>query len=748
MTALQAVFAMLTMHMLCQLMQLCSHMTSTCLCYWSAQAQSPSENNSLFGYRDWSNLVVRVLPNVEAAVDILGTCQTAILQSNSTVIRHRAISIMRAMSTLLDAASPQLAEEVHPHAQQGQHIRADVPSANVTDLDKDPTSASAEQATGEESAEEVAQSAREFSASTGSQSDATQFNMERAFAKEFILAKRSASAAQTHQQSTASSDLLSMQQQQAAAALSAANNNSTQAATDPGDEADAELGISPEEEENEAMAAAHRQQIVDDLVDKLFEESVSGGCSSQPGSDNAMSDQTCGSDGSDLVCIGSHDSGLLSDSSAGRSMSASLPSAQSSDSSVTRSASEERAAQQSNFNPEEEGVKEEEVPADVNKVMAALGLQGHPGLGRALQQVLQPLADLSPNPTPDPTASSSTLKGKGRAGATPRQALIVPGVGPRVAVGVTAGSGAKPAVKPTAQLSAAPKRVASPDVKQLKGLLPVLSSRGSKKPRTGEEEPALVPGQQAAGLVGQTPGSSDPKGGFSQDQLQAMVDLVFKAGFEHMGQLANASAETAADFSVESDTAAATSPQALIDDDDEQDTSDHDLQHAFKQLVECGLQKQDQSSRQIFGSSAPSQAVARDTALPAVAATERATVWSEIATAQNAAAMSSAAATTAAAADATAAAAGATAAAASQAAATAASSTTQQIARDSVPGRLVARERERVARVLAEDQLPPFHSVYSRYDRHQHVNEVHELTECHRQVGFDAPGTSVKCKPF
>ena len=693
-----------------------------------------------FGCRDWSNLVVRVLPDVDAAISVLCTSQTAILESSSTIIRHRAISIMRAMSTLLDAASPQLAEEALRHAQQDQRVAAGVNPADVADPDTGPTFHSSKQAAGaEKGAKEVAQSPHEPFATAKSESDAVQFNMERAFAKGFLISKQPASAAQTGQQCTATSDLLPKQQQHAAAALPAANNNSTQAASDAVDEAGTELTVSAEKEEEEALAAARRQQTVDNLVDRLFEESINGGSSRQSGSDNATSDHILGSDASDLVFVTTQDSGLLSGSSAGKSISASLPSVQGSDSSVTDSASE----QQADYNPEEEEVsaeteeeekfRKDDIRADLQKVLTSLELQGRPGLGRALQQVLQAPEDPSPDPIPNPTAPSSALKGKGRAGATPRQAFVVPGIDPRAAAGVTAGSGAKQAIKPTAQPSAAPKRVANPGEKQSKGLLPLMPPRGSKKSRTGGEEPALVPGQQAAGLPGRMLGSSDPKGGFSPDQLQAMINLVFKAGFEHMGQLANASTETAAGLNVESDTAAAASPQALIDDN-EQDTSHNELQHAFNQVVERGLQKQEQSGRQQSECSAPAQGNATGIAYPAAALrTKTASIPSQTAPVPDAAATSSAAAITA---------------AASHATATAGSALNQQEDMDIVPRHLVAREKVRVARVLAEDQLPRFHSVYSRYGCDQHVNEIHELTACHRQIGFKASGTSVRRKPL
>ncbi|KAL0039266.1 hypothetical protein WJX79_000777 [Trebouxia sp. C0005] len=55
-------------------------------------------------HKELSDLVVTVLPHPDSAVQIIQMCKTAILESSSSFIRHRALGIMRAVTAWLEAA--------------------------------------------------------------------------------------------------------------------------------------------------------------------------------------------------------------------------------------------------------------------------------------------------------------------------------------------------------------------------------------------------------------------------------------------------------------------------------------------------------------------------------------------------------------------------------------------------------------------------------------------------------------------
>ncbi|DBA85814.1 TPA: hypothetical protein ACH3X1_005366 [Trebouxia sp. C0004] len=55
-------------------------------------------------HKELTDLVVRVLPHPDSAVQTIQMCKTAILESSSSFIRHRALSIMRAVTAWLKAA--------------------------------------------------------------------------------------------------------------------------------------------------------------------------------------------------------------------------------------------------------------------------------------------------------------------------------------------------------------------------------------------------------------------------------------------------------------------------------------------------------------------------------------------------------------------------------------------------------------------------------------------------------------------
>ena len=95
---------LLAADVICSYVSLCWQLHMPGLyCYWKL---SNTQSLLVVKCRELTDLVVRVLPDTHAATSIIHECQTAILNAPSSLIRHRAISIMRAMASLLDAALP------------------------------------------------------------------------------------------------------------------------------------------------------------------------------------------------------------------------------------------------------------------------------------------------------------------------------------------------------------------------------------------------------------------------------------------------------------------------------------------------------------------------------------------------------------------------------------------------------------------------------------------------------------------
>ena len=206
-----------------------------------------------------------------------------------------------------------------------------------------------------------------------------------------------------------------------------------------------------------------------------------------------------------------------------------------------------------------------------------------------------------------------------------------------------------------------------------------------------------------------------------------MMDFVFRAGFERMGQIAEqtvadpAPLPAAVDVDVDVDAAAAAASTSTTVQDAAVPGKTHDeMQHAFNKLVVHGLQRDSHhgSQQQSQGSARQFQAVSEAATAPALMAAAP-----EVTTTAARAEVPS-----------------------STRAVAAASTARHPPDMDKVPKQLVAMERARIAETHMEDELPRFHSVFSRYGRDQHVREIHELTNCPRQVGFAAP--SVKQQPF
>ena len=70
--------------------------------------------------------------------------------------------------------------------------------------------------------------------------------------------------------------------------------------------------------------------------------------------------------------------------------------------------------------------------------------------------------------------------------------------------------------------------------------------------------------------------------------------------------------------------------------------------------------------------------------------------------------------------------------------ATAAERAQMQRHQDTLPDRLLDRERRRISQQSRREGRAHHHSVFVRYDDEQHIETVVEQTRCERQVGFEA----------
>lgn len=595
---------------------------------------------------------------------------------------------MRAMSSLLDAAAPsQHAADTEPPS-HSQHAVPAVPAATIRlpataglpAWDADAV-APRPGSTAHDSTKDAAIAPPSDREGVKASQALNPQSLEQAFALEMLHRKGPASAA-------------GPQPQQLLALSEADRPAGTEASGEAG-----EAGM-----DHEGLASARRQQLVDDAVDRLFEEMTDEACSSAAGSPSGT---TSASDIELRELMDSKDSGLLLDASADGS----------SDSASSLAVSGIRSG-------------EEEEHKDLQEVMAVLGLQSYTALQGVLQQALQPQEATSPaksSSTADPDIASSSL------GAS-RQGLTVSGVQPNTTlrdamVGITprqitpqAAETAATAGGTTAATAAPRAQTARPNQQSAIGLPDLALSRGSSRPvnPTTEEQPVLVPSQQTVLQA------RDTENRFSQAEMQSMVDFVFRAGFERMGQITEQSVADPAPLPADVDLDAARLPAstlASVQDAGVQEKSHAEMQDAFNKLVVHGLQRDGhRNSQQSQGTAQQSQAMAK-----AASATTR-TAPALMAAAPQ---LTTAAATAAS--------------SASTRAVAPASSIRHSPDMDKVPKQLVAMERARIAETLVEDELPRFHSVFSRYDRHKHVREIHELTNCHRQVGFAAPG--VKQQP-
>ncbi len=738
------------------------------------------------GCRELSDLVVRVLPHPDSALRIIQTCKTAILESSSSFIRHRALSIMRAVTAWLEAADAAArAAGKHGHESpeapkataytKGKHDHMSLEAVNaaayaaakhehesqrpsqpqeVSDTVQTLTSASeavaAAAATvskrGAESATPVTPTgaglARGFlnprdplssqPAVPVGLSEGQQLPLQSQQEYQQVVAAMTQSLLQQYhdqeQQQQQQPALIAEEPTAGVAAVDgmhpdpdastlptstaspvpdddaaeqgaqAAENAAADAASDASDADEADAGAA--DAAAEQLAAAERQRIVDEAVEKLFEASADMLPSDQAAADSVGSksetgrfpQRQSGGSGSEQSAHSLH-SRNAADSASG---SASGFASGVSDASVATSC-EEREVQEE----EEEGEADKELAG----VLHTLGLQGVEGLQAAVQSVLLP-----------PQAGSIT-QGEPRA----------------------AGNGKmlQPVTEQSTEQIAAPGRSSDTSLPDAAVELPQgADAQSSHTEARGETQGLLgaghasVPGQ-ARGLPPLTParGHSTAQQGaaaartsfrsttaqqplLSQDQMQTLVNEMFNIGYETMGQLATGSiaapaaaaasstgAASGAVVASGSGTAAESADPAPAGEGagaavvDSTGRSHDELHNAYNRLVANRLQRQAQAT---------SQSVA---VVPS----------SEVAAAYRAAAVQLPAPPVLAPAP--------------------AAIAEWQRDQDQLPRRLVAREAERVRQVVEQGHIPRHHSVFSSRTN-DHVNAVTQQRVCPRQVGF------------
>ena len=667
--------------------------------------------------RELSDLVVRVLPDSHAAVSIIQECQAAILTATSPAIRHRAISIMRAMSNLLDAA-PALQHDVNE--EEFHHSQPAVPAVSAAAEARSATDATANADKDNLNAEDSFNNDAGFTPTARSaiRSDPASRpqSMEQAFAMEMLDRQHGGGTAQ-------------VQPQQGPDVPEADTEAGTESVEVAGHKAD-QAG------EEEALAAARRQQVVDDAMDKLFEEMT------DEASTKELLNPSRASSASDTEWMDTADSGLsLSGLDAGSSTHSSAAAGTASQEeeadftyTYTHShmADEEEHHRQSEADKgksgeeeqEEDDGKEEEDNAEL-QALAILEMQGYTGLERTFRQ--PPQSD-SPPISCSPIGPDSR---KDTSLAMPEQGSTRSGVKPGAVTGHATEKGASSStpwltapMSSAAAAAAAPTAhtLARPDQQPSTGLPSLALSRSSRKPvkPTPDEETVLLPSQQASGLTSQqAPQAREQGKQLSQAEMQHLIDFVFQRGFERMGQIADESPAEPAASAAYVDVPVAAATAAPVPDEGVVEKTHDEVQDAFNKLVLHGVHRHGNHTRSELEGAALSQAVAGATT---TSVTTRVT-----------AAPSTTAAT-----------AGSSRPEGAIAVATASSSRRPQDM-DNVPQALVAKERARVARSYIEDELPPFHSVFSRYGSDRHVREIQELTDCQRQVGF---AVEQKQKPF
>lgn len=673
--------------------------------------------------REVSDLVVRVLPDSQGAVNIIHECQTAILTATSTAVRHRAISIMRAMTNLLNATPPPQHDADREELPDSQPTAPAMPVVSPAAVEHSATDAKTGASSSNLSAEGSSDD-RGKGPSSGSPEGCSDDSVSNPLTAQSASGPHQVSQSQSMEQAFA----MEMLNRQCGAAQAKAQHAVA--------EADTEVGQDPEqEEEEEALAAARRQQLVDDAMDKMFEDMT----------DELPTVGTAPSD-SHIHRMDTADSGVWVSASKARNSSAAAGTAFVEEEEGFREEEEEEEFEGEDEEKDEEE-EEEEDEADL-QALAILEMQGYTGLKTGF---LQPPQAAS-SPTPSPTTGPDT--GRGNDFAAPRQRLTGFKVTPLPAQATatestpskstpeptttsatpaaTAGGAGAAALTPQAAQAAATAKTVTRRTQPSKGLPSLALSRTSRKTvkptPEKEEETVLLPSQQASGLTSpEAPHAREQGKQLSQAEMQELMDFVFQRGFERMGELAGQSlannmdepvTATAALVSVEAvaektDDEPATPTAARVFDEAVSEKTHDEMQDAFAKLVQDGLQRQGTQTRPELEGAALSQAVAgaitapmktRLTATPATAGSSVPDSTTE--------------------------------------AAAAASTGRDHHAMDNVPKALVAKERVRVAQNHEAYDLPRFHSVFSRYGSDSHVREIQEMTHCQRQVGFAVKQTS------
>ena len=498
----------------------------------------------------------------------------------------------------------------------------------------------------------------------------------------------------------------------------AAENAAAAASGDTGeaDEADADAA----DTDAQQLAAAERQRIVDEAVEKLFETSA----------DMLPLDPAAADLGGSASESSNVQQGLSGDSGSAHS----AHSSHSRDSADSASAATDASAATSG---EETEVQDEgEGDREVAGVLNTLGLQGAEGLQAAVQSVLLP------------PRSSSITQGEPSAAGKDKMVQQIPEH--RIEQIAAPGSSSEASL-PDGAFELAQGADAQSSHTELRGETQGLLGAGH----------ASVPGQ-ARGLPPLTParGHSTAQQGaaaartsfrsttaqqplLSQDQMQTLVNEMFNIGYETMGQLATGSIATPAPAAAPptcaasgpvvgsaSGTAAGSAAPVPAEAGaeagagaaavDSTGRSQDELQTAFNRLVANSLQQQAQTASQSAAVIPSSEVAAANrvaavqlpapmVSAPAPAPTVSAPAPAPTVSAPAPAPMVSAPAP--------------------------AANAYLQRDQDHLPRRLVAREAERLRQVVDQGYLPRHHSVFSSRNNDR-VNAVTEQRVCPRQVGF------------
>ena len=491
------------------------------------------------------------------------------------------------------------------------------------------------------------------------------------------------------------------------------------AAADDVSEAD-EFDVSAADAAAERLAAAERQRIVDDAVETLFDASLSD----QSGLSQAdiLQQGHAGDQDPEHVSYYPYDSDTSASCSTSASASASATDSGDKVNMADTVASSGEAGEQDRLlellgakHVQEAEDNEEEAEAEAKRGLAEVldnvYSQEYGGLQAALHSVLQPLqrstaaeghtASAGQDTAAAAVSSHSREEVATPAGTSGGAVETMPGQSPPMPGGLNSGV---PSIRgQLADRSSALNR--NPKGGQPRGL-PPLSARGRST------------AQQGTSAVSHESVSSSPRETIlSQDQLQMLVDEMFKVGYETMGQLysgssadlplaaAHPAAGSASGTPAGPASGLASAADAAASRAAAPPRSRDELQRAFNQVVSNSLQRQPQPTTRADESTEVAETSAAVAAAHAMAAADAATAHS--------AALSTT----------------------PSAAPSAATSTQLQRDQDDLPRRLIARERKQVRREVGQGQLPRHHSVFSAQDNH-HVSAITEQTECVRQVGF------------